>query len=79
MNDLAIKYGYFSEGALNMTFEAYGYASMYLTGNMPFVFMFAIIIFGVWCLALLKDLCVKRSNGIFKGGIRDIFLLNNHW
>ena len=61
-----------------MTFSAYGYASMYITGNMPLILISAMVIFGVWTLSVIKGLCVRKSNSIFTGGIRDIFLLNRH-
>ena len=51
---------------------------MYITGNMPLILIFAMVIFGVWALSVIKGLCVRKSNTIITGGIRDIFLLNRH-
>ena len=77
-HDLTIRHGYFLEGALNMTFEAYGYPSMYLAGNMPFVLLATVLIVSLFCLAIIKKGCVRASNKAVEGGVRDIFLLNNH-
>ena len=51
---------------------------MYITGNMPFILICAICIFSVWVIFVIKGLCVRRSNALIVGGIRDIFLLNSH-
>ena len=79
LKDFAIKNSYYNEGALNMTFEAYGYASMYVWGNMPSILVLAFVIFAFWGLFLLKDIFVKSTNRVCVGSIRDIIMLNKHF
>lgn len=78
LQKFAFEHGFFNEGALNMTYESYGYASMYLAGNMPMIIVCSMVILSAWCLALLKGYCVGRSNNFFKGVVRDRFLLFSH-
>lgn len=61
-----------------MAFEAYGYPSMYLTGNMPFILIMAMAIFVAWAAFTFKGLCVRRCKSIPYVSIRDIFMLNSH-
>ena len=75
---VAIEHGHFKEGALNMTFESYGYASLYVAGNMPMLLIAATVILGLWLLSLVKSYIVKNTNNAIPGGVRDIFLLTNH-
>ena len=75
---IAIEHGHFKEGALNMTFESYGYASLYIGGNMPVVLIAAAVILGLWVVSLAKGFVVKSTNHAIIGGVRDIFLLNRH-
>ena len=60
--EVAIEHGHFKEGALNMTFESYGYASLYVAGNMPMLLIAAAVILGLWLLSLAKGFCVKSTN-----------------
>ena len=63
-----------------MTFDAYGYSSMYLSGNMPVILLALILTLILTLLSAFKATCVyamnKGSPG--KGCIRDIFWLNSH-
>jgi len=78
LKSFAIEYGYYNEGALNMTFEAYGYASLYIWGNMPSLIVLAFVILAFWIIALLKGSCTTHTNRAFEGSVRDIFMLNKH-
>ena len=79
-NDFASARSRILEGPLNMTFDAYGYSSMYLSGNMPVILLALILTLILTLLSALKAACVyamnKGSPG--KGCIRDIFWLNSH-
>ena len=61
-----------------MTFEAYGYASMYIWGNTPSLIILAFVIFAFWGLSFLKDIFVNSTNRVCFGWIRDRFMLNKH-
>ena len=78
LKDFAIQNSYYKEGALNMTFEAYGYASMYIWGNTPSLIILAFVIFAFWGLSFLKDIFVNSTNRVCVGWIRDRFMLNKH-
>ena len=60
--DYAGDHGRFREGALNMTFEAYGYASLYHSGNMPMLIIAAIIIAIFIVIGYIKRSIVDSLN-----------------
>ena len=78
IKDFAYRVGHFNEGALNMTFESYGYASLYLGGNMPMVIICTFVTITLWCLALLKGYVVGKLLKIHPSAVRDRFLLSSH-
>ena len=56
-----------------MTFEAYGYASMYHSGNMPMLMLTAIVIAVCILLGFVKLYFMKNTP------VREIMLKNNHF
>lgn len=75
---LVIEHGYYEEGSLNLTFESYGYSSMYLMGNIPMLVLFALGMTCCLACALGKRLIVKNVLRSAKASVRDIFLLQDH-
>ena len=76
--EVVTKHGYFNEGPLNLTFEAYGYASMYMVGNMPILIAVSIALICVGIIVKIKDEVVRKANSNMKHCFRDIFLLIDH-
>ena len=79
LKDYVTRYGFFNEGALNLTFEAYGYPSMYFWDNLPMIVVITVVITGFTLLAYLKLYCVKKTNHAMQGAVRDIFCLYDHF
>ena len=67
------KFGYLSKGALNARFATFGYRSLYIIGNLNWIFIFGIFALLLLVLAYLKDSCVKRTRSV-----REKFWLESH-
>lgn len=78
IKNLVIDHGYYEEGSLNLTFESYGYNSMYLIGNLPMLVLFALGMACFLAFAIGKRLIVKNVNRSAKASVRDIFWLQDN-